>query len=55
MLKEAVLSHMLRNPEDLVASEGPLADPDSHKSHPQASPEHPETPEGNGVLKDNTV
>lgn len=51
MLKQALLSHMLRNPDDLSSSEGHLADPDSQKSQLQVPPEHPETPEGNGVLK----
>lgn len=52
MLKQALLSHVLRNPDDLRSSQGPLADPDSQKSHLLVPPEHPETPEGNGVLKD---
>lgn len=51
MLKQAVFSHMLRNPEDLRASEGPSAEPDSQKNHLQVPPE--ETPEGNGVFRDN--
>lgn len=51
MLKQVLLSHTLRNPEDLSSSEGPAADPDSQKSHLQVPPEHPETPEGNGVLE----
>lgn len=49
MLK-AMFNHILRNPEDLRASEGPSADPDSQKNHLQV-PE--ETPEGNGVFRDN--
>lgn len=52
MLKQALFSHMLRNSEDLGASEGPSADPDVQKKHLQIPPQHPETLEGNGVFKD---
>ncbi|XP_011609543.2 rho guanine nucleotide exchange factor 12-like isoform X1 [Takifugu rubripes] len=48
MLKQALFSHMLRNSEDLRASEGPSADPDTQKNHLQVPPEHPEMLEGNG-------
>lgn len=53
MLKQALFSHMLKNSEDLRASEGPSADPDTQKNHLQVPPEHPEMLEGNGVFKDN--
>lgn len=53
MLKQALCNHMLRNSEDLRASEGPSADPDSQKNHVQVPPEHPDTPDGNGAFKVN--
>lgn len=55
MLKQALFSHMLRNSEDLRASEGPSADPDAQKNHLQIPPQHPETLEGNGVFKDTST